>query len=162
MEGLTLTEYISLGIAALSILGSVASLGVVFGSLRGRIKEAFSTMYSNEKLNTSNINTVKNDITSLKTRVGKLEDEDKNIEKLVELRYREMKKYVDSNFKEFNTSLQEMKNICYCRKGSVEKIPDIDARVRQLEIDVGVLPSKLSEELSKAFSEEYKNIVNTL
>lgn len=162
MEGLSLTEYISLAIAAISILGSMISLGVVFGSLRGKVKEAFNTMSSNEKHINDNINTINNNISRLGERLDKLEDRDRSIEKFVERRYDDLRKYVDSNFKDLNTSLKEIENVCFCRKTSVEKIPDLDERVRQLEIDVGVLPSKLSEELSKAFSEEYKNIVSTL
>ena len=162
MPGLGISDYISLSIAAFSIIGSAISVGFVFGSLRGRVKEAFSTININEKFNISNITNIKEDLLHLDERIDKLEERNRSIERLLENRYSDVKKHVDSNLKDLSSSLQEIRNICYCRKSNVDKIPNIDERIRQLEIDVGVLPSKLSEELAKAFSEEYKNIVSTL
>lgn len=162
MSEINFVEYLSLTIAFISILGTAASVGVVFGTFRGRIKQNENNLYNYKEFNEKSINVLEKDIDNLETKVNSTNKTNQMQDKLIEEKSENLRNYVDTEFKSVNHEIQDIQRQCVCRKNNVDMVPALAEKVKKLEIDVGVLPSKLSEELSKAFSEEYKKLVSTL
>jgi len=83
---------------------------------------------------------------------------------------RALNKKIDDSFKEYNKcihdSLKELEkgawvieNRCAAREVYINSIPHLTEDINKIRIEVNALPSKLSHELTKTFSEEYQKII---
>ena len=65
----------------------------------------------------------------------------------------------DLQFKELEKAVRVVENRCAARAVYTESIPRLVAELQDVKIEVGSMPSKLSNELTKSFSEEYQKII---
>ena len=162
MEQVTLLQYISLIMAIVSIIGSAISAGVVFGSLKGKVNELSNLLNGRKKYNDNSIDDISNNISYLYSKTSELDEKEHELRKYVDNKFEVNRNYIDSSLKDVNNGIRNIQETCAARKSKIDLITNLNEKVKQLEIDVGVLPSKLSKELSRAFSEEYKNLFTTL
>lgn len=173
MDVSMITTYLTLIIAIISIVGTLVSIGTVFGLLRGKVngmedsltnlKEKFSTDVENLKQNQDfKVNNLRD---TLDDKHSSLSDKINNCFSKVELmdeKYTNLRSYVNIEIKDVNQAVKKIADNYLVRQQNVDSIPDLSERIKKLEIEVGVLPSQLSEELSRAFSDEYKKLVTSL
>lgn len=184
MDVSMITTYLTLIIAIISIVGTLVSVGTVFGLLRGKVTSLKESQDSDKVFLTSQIENLQNNydhkISELDKKVedrhqtikeslddkytsfiGKLDNCYSKIE-LIDDKFNGLRNHFNIEIKDVNQSVKKIADNCLLKKHSIDSIPDLSDRVKKLEIDIGVLPSKLSEELSRAFSDEYKKLVTSL
>lgn len=66
------------------------------------------------------------------------------------------------NIKEINKELGSIDNRCASRSAYITAIPQVMEDLNKLKIEVSSLPSKLSSEIAKSFSEEYQRIISNI
>lgn len=155
-------QYISLIIATISIIGSAVSVGIIFGSLKGKVQELSNLLANRRKYNDHSIDNIHGDVHALYNKTDDIIERNQNLKNYIDDKLERNRNYMETNVKDLSDSIKDIQKTCAVRKQKVDLIPDLNEKIRQLEIEVGVLPTKLSEELSKAFSDEYKKIINKL
>jgi hypothetical protein len=180
MDVANISAYLTLLIACISIVSTLISVGAVFGLLKGKISSLDTDIKHSNDLFSSNISKIKSDIRhnntnqadKLKVVSDKIDDKfQSSTEKINALKYKvdvfddkynNLRNHVDVEVKDINREIKKITDNCLLRQHNIDNIPDLSERVKKLEIEVGVLPTKLSDEISMAFSNEYKKLVNSL
>lgn len=143
----------------LNILTATLALGISWGVYKTKIADilrdhiALLDKYDKlEKKVTDNADDNESDSTAL----------GKELNKKIDDSIKELNVRVDNSVKEIDKALHTIENRCVAREAYVTSIPHLTEELNKVRIEVNALPSKLSNELTKTFSEEYKKIITVI
>lgn len=87
---------------------------------------------------------------------------DKEINKKIDDSIREVNRRADAAIKDIEKSIWSLETKFVSREVYINYIPTLTEDLNKLRIEVNALPSKLSNELTKTFSEEYQKIISVI
>ena len=145
--------------AILTAVGGIFGTGVIIGIYKNRISNLNADVDKNAEQYEKDIGNVKAYVDTSKN----LYNSDMcKFKESIEKELTQLTNEIVTEIKDLNHRLKDIENNCSLRSTWVNMIPSINDRIKDIEVRVGTLPYQLSEELSKTFSNEYKNIVTIL
>ena len=84
---------------------------------------------------------------------------DKEINKKIDEYIKESTHKVDSAIRELERGVWTIETKCAAREVYIKAVPQLVDDLNKLKLEVTALPSKLSNEITKTFSEEYQKII---
>lgn len=143
----------------LNVLTVTLALGVSWGVYKTKITAmindhtALLTKHENlEKTVKENADTTDSDNIEL----------EKELNKKIDIIVKELNIKVDSSIKDIDRAIRLIENRCVAREAYVNSIPHLTEELNKVRMEVNALPSKLSNELTKTFSEEYQKIISVI